>query len=452
MLRAAVIIVFAVLARAVAQESRPGGEPPKPPRVDYENDVGPLFESKCAACHAGFSTDGGLDLSTYESALKGGSSGPVLKARDVPGSRLFRLVNHDEAPHMPKDSGKLADAEIETLRVWIEDGLAAKGRVAPASQPTKVAAKRGPESQAISGGKGALGPPGTIRCIAVPRGGKRLVVGVHGGVRSATDDGRTLGPVLAVPGPRTVAIAFGNDPNKALVAAGRPGRHGAAFVVDLAAGSTGKEFGESPDEILAAALSPGGSIALVGGCDKLVRAYLVASGEWLYTIDGHRDWVLAIDVSRDGNLVASADRAGNLLVSQADSGRPLHALRGHEGAVTALSFRADAQALASAGEDGTVRVFELEDGRELRRIPTGDADATAVAWSAEKELIVGGTDGIARIFSEGGEKIFESPPLGDWITAVAADPAAKVAYAATYDGRVHVVDLQKKIVVRRLGD
>ena len=50
--------------------------------ADFAKDVLPIFTSRCGACHSGSSPQAELDLSTPESALRGGKSGRVI----VPGA------------------------------------------------------------------------------------------------------------------------------------------------------------------------------------------------------------------------------------------------------------------------------------------------------------------------------------------------------------------------------
>ncbi len=70
----------------------------------------------CGACHTGSSGLGGLDLSTYESALAGGNSGPGI----VPGDREASTVysRQLEGGH----PGQLTDGQVADLGTWIDAG------------------------------------------------------------------------------------------------------------------------------------------------------------------------------------------------------------------------------------------------------------------------------------------------------------------------------------------
>ena len=78
------------------------------------------FKRIVFACHGAAKTSG-LDLRTSETALAGGTHGAALVAGDPDQSRLFKLITHLGEPAMPPGK-KLADDDIETLRVWLEAG------------------------------------------------------------------------------------------------------------------------------------------------------------------------------------------------------------------------------------------------------------------------------------------------------------------------------------------
>src|SRR5438094_10353315 len=79
-----------------------------------------ILQKNCFACRGAAKTSG-LDLCTAESALAGGAHGAVIVASDPGQSRLYQVLTHEPEPAMPPN-GKLPDAYIETIRIWIESG------------------------------------------------------------------------------------------------------------------------------------------------------------------------------------------------------------------------------------------------------------------------------------------------------------------------------------------
>jgi len=90
----------------------------------FEQDVLPIFKKHCFKCHGQSSPPAGLSLQTAASVLKGGHSGPVVFKGSVEKSVLYQKVNSRAMPP-PGGDGPLNEAEIETIRHWIEGGALA---------------------------------------------------------------------------------------------------------------------------------------------------------------------------------------------------------------------------------------------------------------------------------------------------------------------------------------
>jgi mono/diheme cytochrome c family protein len=104
--------VVATLTAAQAKGS-PGDE-------FFENKVRPIFATQCGTCHQDRSA-GGLQLSSQESLLKGGATGPAIVPGDPEKSLLIQAVHQTGALKMPK-GGKLSPEEIDTVTEWIKMG------------------------------------------------------------------------------------------------------------------------------------------------------------------------------------------------------------------------------------------------------------------------------------------------------------------------------------------
>lgn len=81
-----------------------------------------MFKTSCANCHSDSNRKGDLSLATFASTMEGGESGAVIVAGDPDGSLLFRMVTKQEEPYMPRKGDPLTDAQIATLRSWIQNG------------------------------------------------------------------------------------------------------------------------------------------------------------------------------------------------------------------------------------------------------------------------------------------------------------------------------------------
>ena len=91
-----------------------------------ESDVLPIFQMRCQVCHGKRRQEGGLDLRTMASRLKGGNSGPALVPGKPETSLLVQRIERGEMP--PPDMlfenhvKTPTDAEVALLRKWIADG------------------------------------------------------------------------------------------------------------------------------------------------------------------------------------------------------------------------------------------------------------------------------------------------------------------------------------------
>ena len=85
-------------------------------------ETGPLLKEHCLKCHGGDKTKGEFDLATREGLLAGGKDGVVVVPFDAAGSRLLKLLRHQEEPHMPDKKPQLPDAVVAKLAAWIDNG------------------------------------------------------------------------------------------------------------------------------------------------------------------------------------------------------------------------------------------------------------------------------------------------------------------------------------------
>ncbi|MFI4876111.1 MAG: DUF1553 domain-containing protein [Blastopirellula sp. JB062] len=88
--------------------------------VDFEREIAPLLARRCVSCHSPNIQKGELSLATPEDLQNNG----YLVPGDPDGSYLLEVVTpvDDERPAMPKSGEPLAEAEVELLHRWIEQG------------------------------------------------------------------------------------------------------------------------------------------------------------------------------------------------------------------------------------------------------------------------------------------------------------------------------------------
>ena len=97
------------------------------PAVSYQADVQPILEMYCLECHQA-GADGfmksGLSVETYDDLMKGTGFGPILIPGDAFNSNLNILVEGRADPSiaMPHGDRKLYAGELETLKIWVDQG------------------------------------------------------------------------------------------------------------------------------------------------------------------------------------------------------------------------------------------------------------------------------------------------------------------------------------------
>ncbi len=85
----------------------------------------PIFITHCDSCHGPDKQKGRLRFDTYESLMRGGKHGVVIKAGNAKGSELLRRVSlspSDDDAMPPQGKRPLAANEIKLLELWIAAG------------------------------------------------------------------------------------------------------------------------------------------------------------------------------------------------------------------------------------------------------------------------------------------------------------------------------------------
>ncbi|GIT31257.1 MAG: hypothetical protein Ct9H300mP1_33030 [Planctomycetaceae bacterium] len=87
-----------------------------------ERDVLPILTKNCLGCHGGLKQEGGLDLRTMPSMLKGGESGPAIEKGHADRSELWKQIASDNMPS-GDDREKLSAIDKGKIKAWINAGM-----------------------------------------------------------------------------------------------------------------------------------------------------------------------------------------------------------------------------------------------------------------------------------------------------------------------------------------
>ena len=101
-------------------------------KVDFVKDIKPIFAQSCVKCHGadpdGKKPKGKYDMTTKEGALKGGENKTDIVPGKAADSLAYKLLlgpvgsGDDEIERMPKKKDPLSQAQIDTIKNWIDQG------------------------------------------------------------------------------------------------------------------------------------------------------------------------------------------------------------------------------------------------------------------------------------------------------------------------------------------
>lgn len=428
------------VACALAQE---------PAKITYDDHIKPIFREHCSSCHNNNAKKGGLSLETYQATMAGGSSGEVLAAGDLESSRLYALTAHKEQPTMPPMQDKIAQAKIDLLKTWIEQGMpensgsairkpmasaaaisvAAAGRPeGPPPMPASVL-KQTPLYTAKASSISALGAAPWSPLIAV--GGQRQVSLYH----SVT--GQLLG-VLPFPEGEPQSITFSRDGKLILIGGGRHSVDGYAVLCDIATGNRIAKVGDELDIVMAADISDDNRLIALAGPQKMVRVYDTLTGELKWEQKKHTDWIYSVRFSPDGLLLATADRAAGLVIWESTTGKMYADLQGHKNEIRSLAWRPDSGAVVSASLDGTLKLWDMNESKLLKSWDAHPGGAAAVAVSNDGLMVSTGKDRKVKVWDAAGNAAGEMPALEEAGQEVAVTVDSQHVIAGDWLGNVRV--------------
>ena len=421
----------------------------EPAKITYEDHIKPIFREHCSSCHNNNAKKGGLSLENFQATMAGGSSGEVLVSGDLDSSRLYALTAHKEQPTMPPMQDKIAQAKIDLLKTWIEQGMpensgsairkpmasaaaisvAAAGRPEGAPPMPSTVLKQTPLYTAKASSISALGAAPWSPLIAV--GGQRQVALYH----SMT--GQLLG-ILPFPEGEPQSITFSRDGKLILIGGGRHSVDGFAVLCEISTGNRIAKVGDELDIVMAADISDDNRLIALAGPQKMVRVYDTLTGELKWEQKKHTDWIYAVRFSPDGLLLATADRAAGLMIWESATGKMYADLQAHKNEIRSLAWRPDSGAVVSASLDGTLKMWDMNESKLLKSWDAHPGGAAAIAISNDGVMVSTGKDRKVKIWDAAGNAAGEMPALDEAGQEVAITVDSKHVVSGDWLGNVRV--------------
>ena len=246
------------------------------------------------------------------------------------------------------------------------------------------------------------------------------------------------------------SMNFSRNGKLIIASGGRGGKSGNVVGWDVETGRRVLNVGEEQDSVLTADISADQSLVVIGGTNKLIKVFDLATNEILYKIKKHSEWVTQVSFSPDGILLATADRNGGLFVWEARTGNPFYTLDGHKQEITSLSWRADGNVLLSASEEGAVRTWEMINGKQVRTWNAHSGGTLSAHYAQNGNIVTAGRDKTVKFWDGNGKGlrtisgftdiVMESRLSHDGSKIIAGDWTGKVGVWNSADGK-HIGDL-----------
>ena len=130
-IRAMSLAVLLLIAAGLAACDKNKAEQLQSRKVTYVDDVAPILQKHCSECHVAGQQGAeatGLLLDSYASIMSDDRYGPVIDPGSARTSSLYILISGKEnlTISMPHGREPLSADEIETIRVWIDNGAVEK--------------------------------------------------------------------------------------------------------------------------------------------------------------------------------------------------------------------------------------------------------------------------------------------------------------------------------------
>jgi WD40 repeat protein/mono/diheme cytochrome c family protein len=343
------------------------GDAAKPSdRVSYYTQVRPIFQAHCQGCHQPSKAGGGYVMTSFDRLLGGGES---KSAAIVPGKpELSHLIDQiiptSGKAEMPKGKPPLSDAERKTVTNWVAQGASDD---TPASASIQYDQDHPPVYRR----------PPVIGAIDFSPDGSLLAIGGFHEVLLWKADGSE--PVARLVGlsERIESIRFSPDGTRLAVTGGLPGRMGEVQVWDVAKKKLSLSVPITFDTVYGASWSPDGSKISLGCADNSVRAIDAKTGEQVLFMGSHNDWALDTTFSVDGSHLISVGRDMTAKLTEVGTQRFVDnitsitpgALKGGIAAIARLSMRDE---VVVGGSDGIPRVYRIY--RQTARVIGDDSN------------------------------------------------------------------------------
>jgi len=120
-MRLALAALFVVAVTASGPSPAPAQDKKANKPISFSKEVLPILTNYCGNCHDPKMKKGGIDVSTYAAAAKGGKGGKLWAPGNPAKSLLLTEITGDK-PKMPPKGTPVSKDDVDTISKWIMQG------------------------------------------------------------------------------------------------------------------------------------------------------------------------------------------------------------------------------------------------------------------------------------------------------------------------------------------
>lgn len=411
--------------------------------VSFRDQIAPILQDNCVACHCAKRAEGGYRLDTVEQLVKAGdgASNPVVAGKRDQSEWIVRMKHPDPELRMPLDSEPLSAEAVELIGKWIDQGARLEGL--PPQEPLWAVIP--PKNYPASPEHYPLAIP--ITALSFSNDGSQLLSSGYHEVLAWNPADGTLVARFGNQPQRIYSIVNAVDPNKSFVGGGTPGSIGEVRLLNRANNAVEQTVARGPDVVLDIAIRPGNQEIAVAMADNTIRIVGLEKNEQRRLIASHADWVTQLSYSEDGKRLGSSSRDKSAKVADAETGELLGSYPGHAAAVRGIVAIQDGKQWISVGADNKIHRWEVENAKKVAEVALGGEPNKLVKEQASV-WIPNADKHWYRLEIANNAIAIKQPGHEDWVTSVAVHaPTGKLA-TGSMDGSIRIWNLSDGALIK----
>jgi WD40 repeat protein len=407
--------------------------------VSFHRDVRPILGRRCAGCHSSVERSAKLSVTSYAALKSGGTLGPSFVSGKPADSPLYKTIS-GKNPSMPKGGPALAAREVETIRLWIQQG----GRDDTPVLNDPISAERPP----------VYSKPPVLTALAYSPAGDQLAVSGYREILLHRTDGMGGGPEGRLVGrsERIESLAYSPDGKLLAAVGGTSCKFGEVQIWDVATRKPVKTVEVGFDVLYGVSFSPDGKLLACGSAEKSAYVFSVPDLQQVVKFDNHSDWVFGTTFSRDGKnfISTSRDRAIKLIEIATKNFVDDINYQVYKGGYYAIARHPLQDEVAVGGDEGLIRHYSIfkkaarninrDDFNLIRTFPALPGPLYALAFSPDGTYVAaGGRPAEVAVYrTADGGKAASLKGFDGSVHGLAFHPKNGQLAVAGFDGKVYV--------------